>query len=87
MKIELSNEKDGVMVDYTTMKEIFKECFKDMSYEFVKEFLDEIKFESQYYMAEKIDEGDFSFLEMIHNDEDVHLLKEQVENELKLRGY
>lgn len=87
MKVELTFEKDGVMVDYTTMKEIFKECFKDMSYEFVKEFLDEIKFKSHYYMADKIMEGDFSFLEMIYDDEDVYLLKEQTENELKLRGH
>lgn len=87
MEIKLNFETKGVMVDYTTLLKLFKESFKDMTYDFIKDFLDEIKFESHYYMAEKIKEGDFSFLEMIHNDEDVYLLKEQIENELKLRGY
>jgi spore cortex formation protein SpoVR/YcgB (stage V sporulation) len=87
MEIKLNFETKGVMVDYTTLLKLFKESFKDMTYDFIKEFLDEITFESHYYMADKIKEGDFSFLEMIHNDEDVHLLKEKVEEELKLRGY
>ena len=87
MEIKVKFKAKGVMVDYTTLLKLFKESFKDMTYDFVKEFLDEIGFESHYYMADKIKEGDFSFLELIHNDEDVYLLKEQTENELKLRGH
>jgi hypothetical protein len=87
MEIKLNFETKGVMVDYTTLLKLFKESFKDMTYDFIKEFLDEIEFESHYYMADKIKEGDFSFLELIRKDEDVHLLKEKVEEELKLRGY
>lgn len=87
MEIKLNFETKGVMVDYTTLLKLFKESFKDMTYDFIKEFLDEIEFESHYYMADKIKEGDFSFLELIHKDKDVHLLKEKVEEELKLRGH
>lgn len=87
MEIKLNFETKGVMVDYTTLLKLFKESFKDMTYDFIKEFLDEINFESHYYMADKIKEHDFSFLELIRKDEDVHLLKEKVEEELKLRGH
>ena len=87
MEIEIKLETKGVMVDYTTLLKLFKESFKDMTYDFIKEFLDEIEFESHYYMADKIKEGEFDFLEMIHRDSDVKLLKEKVEKELKIRGY
>lgn len=87
MEIKLNFETEGIMVDYSTMLKLFKETFKDMSYEFIRDFVDEVGFQSEYYVAEKIGDHEFDFLELIHNNEDVVLLKEKVEQELKLRGY
>ena len=86
MEIELKFETKGIMIDYPTMLKLFKESFKDMSYEFIKEFVDEVEFQSEYYIADKIRDHEFDFLELIRSDEDVILLKQKVEEELKLRG-
>lgn len=85
MEIKVKFETKGIMVDYPTLLKLFKESFKDMSYDFIKEFLDEINFEYEYYIADKIKDKQFGFLELIHKDEDVNLLKEMAEKELRLR--